>query len=87
MIARVLKGLLGLAASLVFLAAGLVAAGSLAVVFVALLVAAALRVGWARLTGRPVTPFTFRVDPRAGFERVYRARRRERADVTDVEPK
>jgi hypothetical protein len=85
--ARTLKGLLGLVASLVFLAAGLVAAASLAVVFVALLGVAAVRMGWARLAGRPVAPFVFRVDPRRGFERVYRARRRGHGDVTDVEPK
>jgi hypothetical protein len=86
---------------LVLLAAGLVFAASLAVVFVFLLLLAGLRVGWARLTGRPTAPFVFRVDPRAGFGRVYRAgrgtaspqhepvrpARRDIGDVTDVQPK
>jgi hypothetical protein len=57
---------------------------------------------WVRLTGQPVTPFVMRVDPRGGFNRMYRGaparpvnepvppeptRRREIADVTDVEVK
>lgn len=51
-----------------------------AVFFVSLLAAAAvlavawgLRWGWARLTGRPVAPFVWRVDPRGGFAGMYRA--------------
>ena len=51
---------------------------------------------WARLTGRPITPFVMRVDPRAGFGRMHRqaadaaprpGERRDLADVTDVEAK
>ena len=26
-----------------------------------------LRAAWARLTGRPITPWTVRIDPRAGW--------------------
>jgi hypothetical protein len=83
------------------IAAGLVFAASLAVVFAAVLAIWLLRAGWARLTGRPVHPFVVRVDPRGGFERMYRragpsnrtpranaaAAGRVAADVTDVEPK
>lgn len=58
---------------LILLATGLVFAAGLALLFVVLLVLAGLRTGWARLSGRPVTPFVFRVDPRAGFGRFYRA--------------
>ncbi|GAA4428512.1 hypothetical protein [Acidovorax lacteus] len=54
-----------------------------AVFFVSLLAAAAvlavvwgLRLGWARLTGRPVAPFVWRVDPRNGFAGMARAAER-----------
>jgi len=60
-----------------------------------------VRAGWARLTGRPMSPFVVRIDPRGGFERMFRrpdgASRTPRADavrsgqaitdVTDVEPR
>lgn len=49
------------------------------VVFLSLLCAAALlavgwglRSVWARLTGRPVVPWTMRMDPRTGWSTVYR---------------
>lgn len=84
------------------LAAGLVFAASLMVVFLLVLALWLLRAAWARLTGRPVMPFVVRVHPRDGFNRMYRgagapASRTPRADsvatgksiadVTDVEPK
>jgi len=87
---------------LVLLAAGLVFAASLALAVLVLLALWGLRMLWARLTGQPVTPFVMRVDPRSGFNRMYRgrparpvneaapaepARRRAIADVTDVEVK
>jgi hypothetical protein len=87
---------------LVLLAAGLVFAASLALMVLVLLAIWGLRMLWARLTGQPVTPFVMRVDPRGGFNRMYRGaparpvnepvppeptRRREIADVTDVEVK
>lgn len=81
--------------------AGLLFAASLAVAFVLMLGVWSVRAAWAKLTGRPIAPFIVRVDPRAGFERMYRqassASRTPRADsvpagrnigdVTDVEPK
>ena len=86
---------------LVLLAAGLVFALCLLVAAGALLAVWGVRMGWARLTGRPVTPFIFRMDPRAGFGRVYRGAgpaapredeavrpvRRPIGDITDVVPK
>ena len=48
--------------------------------FLSLLAAAAvlalvwgLRALWARLTGRPVTPWVMRMDPRTGWSTVYRS--------------
>ena len=80
--------------------AGLLFAASLAVAFVLMLGLWGVRTAWAKLTGRPVVPFIMRIDPRAGFERMYRRpqqasatpradsvhpRRRAIGDVTDVE--
>lgn len=86
---------------LILVAAGLVFAASLAFAFVLMLAAWGVRAAWGRLTGRPVMPFVVRVDPRDGFQRVYRGAgqgsRTPRADavqpgrrildVTDVEPR
>ena len=79
-----------------------------AVLFLSLLVAASvlalawgLRLLWARLTGRPATPWVMRIDPRHGFSTVYRSTARwtshtaskarsgvsRLGDVTDVEPR
>lgn len=60
---------------MVLLAAGLVFAAGLAVLFMGLMLLAGLRMAWARITGRPIVPFVFHVDPRAGFSRFYRAGR------------
>ncbi len=86
---------------LFLIAAGLVFAASLAAAAIVMLAVWGARAAWARVTGRPVTPFIMRVDPRGGFERVYRkagpGSRTPRADsirpgrkipdVTDVEPR
>jgi hypothetical protein len=85
---------------LFLLAAGLLFAASLAVAAVLMLAVWGLRAGWAKLTGRPVTPFIIRIDPRGGFERMYRragqesrtpradsVKARKIDDVTDVEPR
>jgi hypothetical protein len=81
---------------------GLVFAASLAIALTLMLALWGLRAAWAKLTGRPVTPFIIQIDPRGGFERMVRradrggaTRRRgegvrlrpEVADVTDVEPR
>lgn len=82
---------------LLFVIAGLIFAASLLVVMVALLMVWGLRAIWCKLTGRPFVPFAFALNPRAGFEQVFRkanrgeaaARptRRDLDDITDVEPK
>lgn len=92
---KILRFVLGL----VFVAAGLVFAASLLVVVLVLAAVALARRAWARLTGRPVTPWVMRVDPRAAWtwgtqraqgrpaESPLRKEGREIADVTDVEVK
>lgn len=85
----------------VLLVAGLVFALSLLVALLVLALAWALRALWARLTGRPVTPWVMRVDPRTAWSRMrpqagpfaegstgpVGRRRPELTDVTDVEPR
>lgn len=85
---------------LFLLVAGLLFAASLAVAAVLMLALWSVRAGWAKLTGKPVVPFIVRLDPRAGFDRMYRRaepaasrtpkadavrRGRPASDVTDVE--
>lgn len=64
---------------------GLLFAASLAVAALLLLAVWMVRLGWARLTGKPVTPLAAvlgqRFDPRAGFER-FRAAAARRAGPT-----
>lgn len=85
---------------IVLVLAGLVVGASALVVFVLLLALWGARAGWAKLTGRPVTPFVARMRPfgldemmrRSQASRTPRAdsvaqRRPRRADVTDVEPR
>lgn len=57
----------------VLVAAGLVMFLSLLAAVLVLALAWALRALWARLTGRPVVPWTMRVDPRTGWSTVYRS--------------
>ncbi|MES2633943.1 MAG: hypothetical protein V4669_13295 [Pseudomonadota bacterium] len=54
------------------LVAGLASAAVIALGAVVVLALWATRALWARLTGRPSNPFVFRVNPRQGFERMYR---------------
>lgn len=62
----------------VLVAMGLVFVASLLVVVVVLASLWALRALWARLTGRPVTPWVMRVNPGAEWNRVFRAGERGR---------
>ena len=92
---KLLRFLLGL----VWLAVGLVFAASVLVLVLLLAGFWFARAAWARITGRPVTPWVMRVDPRAawtwGTQRAQgraadsplRQGSREIADVTDVEVK
>lgn len=68
-VVRLLLRVVVIAMGLVLFASLLVAAMVLALVWV-------LRAGWARLTGRPVTPWVMRMDPRTGFSTVYRSTER-----------
>ena len=84
----------------VFLFMGLVFAATLLFAVLVLACIWALRAGWARLTGRPVTPWVMRFNPQDGWNRFNRAPgpwpgpqsgepapRRDLTDVTDVEVK
>lgn len=70
-----MQGFLNLLLRLALLAAGLLFAAALLLAALLLVAVWGLRYLWARMTGRPVTPFIMRMDPRSGFSRVYRARR------------
>jgi hypothetical protein len=83
---------------LLFVAAGLIFALSLLILMIVLLALWGLRALWCKLTGQPVNPFVMRVNPRSGFDQVFRQAdrsshqadkppRRVIEDVTDVEPK
>lgn len=85
---------------LVLVAAGLVFAACLALVAAVLLLLWGVRAVWCKLTGQPINPFAVRMDPRTGFDAVFRAGQAPRAqaqpgkstrvssdDVTDVEAK
>lgn len=75
--------------------AGLIFAASLIVVMLVLMMAWSVRALWFKLTGRSITPFVMRMNPRAGFDQVFKQARqdpvkparRDLGDVTDVEPK
>jgi hypothetical protein len=68
------------------IAAGLVFAAVLAFMVALMLLAWLLRAAWARLTGRSVNPFIVRMNPRQGFDTVFRRAgaesRTPRADAT-----
>ena len=66
----------------VLVVAGLVMFLSLLAAVLVLALAWGLRAAWARLTGRPVTPWTMRVDPRTGWSTVYRSTERWSATRT-----
>jgi hypothetical protein len=72
---------------LVLLAVGLVFFASVAVAMAVLWLAWSLRMGWARLTGRPVSPFVMGVDPRQGFAMYRRAREQQRARAGSRTPR
>lgn len=84
---------------LVLLVGGLFVAGGLALLGILMVGVWGALAAWAKLTGRPAMPFISRIDPRAGFERMYRRaaqgsgwpqadarqRRPSIGDVSDVE--
>ena len=70
----------------VLLAAGLVLFLSLLAAAMVLALAWGLRAVWARLTGRPIVPWTMRVDPRSGWSTVYRSSARWTAPRAGAAP-
>lgn len=64
--------ILNLLLRLLLLVAGVVFAVSLAFAFLVLLAVWGVRMAWARLTGRPVTPFAMRFGPREAFQEMAR---------------
>jgi len=78
---------------MVLLLAGLIFVASLLVVALLVLGLWLLRALWAKLTGRPISPWTFQVNRQAMWQRFYRppapgaAPRRDDADVIDAEVK
>ena len=93
MLDQVMRTILGVIFRVVLLLAGLVFLASLTVAALLLLVVWLLRALWAKLTGQPVLPWTFRVDRQAMWQRFYRApgrgpsAQRDDSNVIDVEPK
>ena len=70
----------------ILLAAGLVLFLSLLAAALVLALTWGLRALWARLTGRPIVPWTMRVDPRSGWNTVYRSSARWRNAAPDAAP-
>jgi len=68
----------------ILLLLGLVFAASLAVAAVLLAAVWGIRYAWARITGRPVSPWVMRFNPRSGFERFRSAARPAEPSAADV---
>ena len=68
----VVAGLIRLLVRLALVAAGLVVFVSLLLAALLLALSWGLRAAWARVTGRPVTPWVMHLDPRSGWSAVYR---------------
>ena len=73
---EIVAGLLRFVLRVVVVAMGVVLFLSLLAAVMVLALVWALRAGWARLTGRPVTPWVMRMDPRSGFSTVFRSSER-----------
>ena len=69
-------GVLRLLVRVLVVAMGLVLFASLLVAAMVLALVWSLRAAWARMTGRPVTPWVMRMDPRTGFHTVFRTTER-----------
>lgn len=88
-----MKTIFGVIFRVVLLLAGLVFLASLLLAALLLLAVWLVQALWARLTGQPVRPWTFRVNRQAMWNRFYRASgnghppKRDDADVLDVEIK
>ncbi|MGJ7602998.1 hypothetical protein ACSFA7_01560 [Variovorax sp. LT1R20] len=63
---------------------GLVFAASLAVAVMLLAAVWGVRYAWGRLTGKPVTPWVMRFNPRSGFDRFRNATQPAEPTAADV---
>lgn len=97
------SALLGFILRLGLLLAGLVFVATIVLLAALMLVLWMLRALWAKLTGQPVTPWTFEIHRKTDWQRFYRGPRRpgpdqqskspsttpsgQQADVVDVEIK
>ncbi len=90
---QVIQGILSLIMRGVFMLAAVVFFASLALVVALLLALWLLRALWARITGKPVSPWTFQFNRQALWQRFHpapgpgSAASRTDADVIDVEIK
>jgi hypothetical protein len=69
----------------VLVIAGVLFAASMLIVMALLLAVWGVRALWARLTGRPLSPFETRLDPRTGFRYVYRRGSQRSAQAPDAD--
>ena len=88
-----MKTIFGFLVRMALLLAGLIFMASLLVLALLVLLLWLLRALWAKLTGRPVSPWTFQVNQQAMWQRFYRSPksgappRRDDANVIDAEVK
>jgi hypothetical protein len=68
----------------ILLLLGLVFAASLAVAVMLLAAVWGVRYAWGRLTGKPVTPWVMRFNPRSGFDRFRQAAQPAEPTAADV---
>jgi hypothetical protein len=68
----------------ILLLLGLVFAASLTVAVMLLAVVWGVRYAWGRLTGKPVTPWVMRFNPRSGFDRFRHAAQPTEPQAADV---
>jgi hypothetical protein len=68
----------------ILLLLGLVFAASLAVAVMLLGAVWGVRYAWGRLTGKPVTPWVMRFNPRSGFDRFRNAANQAEPTAADV---
>lgn len=80
--ARIVRGLVGL----VLTAMGLVFVASTLLAALLVLCLGSLRALWGRLTGRPLTPWAFRMNPRKGWQTWEDLRRRHGAPSAAGDP-
>lgn len=68
----------------ILLLLGLVFAASLAVAALLLAAVWGVRYAWGRITGKPVTPWVMRFNPRSGFDRFRHAAQPAEPTAADV---